>query len=131
MKKDIHVGNETITAEANAFTPILYRQIFSLDFMAELQGFAKLKGIKPNEYTDDDKALALERVSAFSRLAFVMAEQGTGKPVEDLVGLTKIDFYKWLTAFEPLAFEDVGTISDILTLWRANAEDNKITAKNA
>ena len=131
MKKDIHVGNETITAEANAFTPILYRQVFQLDFMAELQGFAKLKGKKPNEYTDDDKALALERVSAFSRLAFVMAEQGTGKPVEDLVGLTSIDYYKWLTAFEPLAFEDVGTISDILTLWRATAEDNKITAKNA
>ena len=131
MKKDIHVGNETITAEANAFTPILYRQVFQLDFMAELQGFAKLKGKKPNEYTDDDKALALERVSAFSRLAFVMAEQGTGKPVEDLVGLTNIDYYKWLTQFEPLAFEDVGTISDILTLWRANTEDNKITAKNA
>jgi hypothetical protein len=131
MKKDIHVGDITIACEANAFTPILYRQIFSLDFMAELQGFAKLKGKKPHEYTDDDKALALERVSAFSRLAFCMAEQGTGKPVSDLVGLSKIDFYEWLTQFEPLAFEDVGTISDILTLWRTNAEDNKITAKNA
>lgn len=131
MKKDIHVGDITITCEANAFTPILYRQIFSRDFMAELQGFAKLKGKKPHEYTDDDKALALERVSAFSRLAFCMAEQGMGKPVSDLVGLSKIDFYEWLTQFEPLAFEDVGTISDILTLWRANAEDNKITAKNA
>lgn len=131
MKKDIHVGDITINCEANAFTPILYRQIFSLDFMAELQGFAKLKGKKPHEYTDDDKALALERVSAFSRLAFCMAEQGTDKPIEDLVGLSKIDFYKWLTQFEPLAFEDVGTISDIVTLWRANAEDNKITAKNA
>ncbi len=131
MKRNINVGTKEIPCEANAFTPILYRQVFQLDFMAELQGFAKLKGKKPNEYTDDDKALALERVSAFSRLAFCMAEQGTGKPVEDLVGLSKIDFYKWLSQFEPLAFEDFGTISDILTLWRTNAEDNKITAKNA
>lgn len=131
MRKDISVGGVIIPCVANAFTPILYRQIFRRDFMTEIQSFAKLKGKKVTEYTDEDKALAFERTNSFAGLAFTMKEQATDKSVKDLVKLTEIDFYEWLTSFEPMAFEDVNTITDILNLWRGNAEDNKVTAKNA
>ena len=131
MRKDISVGGVTIPCEANAFTPILYRQIFRRDFMAEMQSFAKLKGKKSTEYTDEDKSLAFERSSAFSCLAFTMKEQATGKSVKDLVKLTELDYYEWLATFEPMAFEDVNTITNIITLWRGNAEDNHVARKNA
>lgn len=131
MKRDLHIGDITVEAVANAFTPILYRQIFHKDFMTEIQGFAKLKGKKTEEYTDEDTALALDRSQAFSRIAFVMKEQATGKAIKELVKLSDIDFFEWLATFEPMAFESVTTITDILSLWRGNAEDNQVQAKNA
>lgn len=130
MKKEITVGGVAIPCVANAFTPILYRQIFHRDFMAEMQSFARLKGKKSTEYTDDDKALALERKESFSALAFCMKEQATDKKTSELVKLSQLDYYEWLASFEPMAFDDVGTITDILTLWRGNAEDKHIDAKN-
>lgn len=131
MKKDIHIGDATFDAVANAFTPILYRQIFHKDFMTEMQGFAKLKGKKTTEYTDEDTALAIDRSQSFSRLAYVMKEQATDKTVKDLVKLTELDYYEWLVNFEPTAFDDITAITDILSLWRSNAEDNRVQAKNA
>jgi hypothetical protein len=131
MKRDLHIDGITVEAVANAFTPILYRQIFHKDFMTEIQGFAKLKGKKTEEYTDEDTALALDRTQAFSRIAFVMKEQATGKTIKELVKLSDIDFFEWLATFEPMAFESVTTITDILSLWRGNAEDNQVQAKNA
>lgn len=131
MRKEIHIGDTTFDAVANAFTPILYRQIFHKDFMAEMQGFTRLKGKKSETYTDEDTALALDRSQSFSRMAFVMKEQATDKTVKDLVKLTELDFYEWLVNFEPTAFDDIATITDILSLWRSNTEDNKVQAKNA
>ena len=96
-----------------------------------MQGFTRLKGKKSETYTDEDTALALDRSQSFSRMAFVMKEQATDKTVKDLVKLTELDFYEWLVNFEPTAFDDIATITDILSLWRSNTEDNKVQAKNA
>ena len=131
MKKDISVGGKGVPCVANAFTPILYRQVFRKDFMTEMQSFSKLKGKKVNEYTDEDTALALERTQSFSRLAFIMKEQASDKPVKELVKLSELDYYEWLTEFELTTFNDITTITDILTLWRGNSEDNHVKAKNA
>jgi hypothetical protein len=59
-----------------------------------------------------------------------MKEQATGKTIKELVKLSDIDFFEWLATFEPMAFESVTTITDILSLWRGNAEDNQVQAKN-
>lgn len=131
MKKDISVGGQAVPCVANAFTPILYRQIFHKDFMTEMTSFSKLKGKKPSDYTDEDTATALERTQSFSRLAFVMKEQATDKTIKELVKLNELDYYEWLSKYEPSDFNDVSTITDVLTLWRGNSEDNKVTAKNA
>lgn len=130
MKKNIRVGGTEVPCVANAFTPILYRQVFRRDFMAEMQSFAKLKGKTVTEYTDEDKALAFDRKESFAALAFVMKEQATDKKTSELVKLSQIDYYEWLSQFEPMAFDDVTTITDILNLWRGNAEDKKVDAKN-
>ena len=131
MKKDISVGGKALPCVANAFTPILYRQIFHKDFMTEMTSFSKLKGKKPSDYTDEDTATALERTQSFSRLAFVMKEQATDKTIKELVKLNELDYYEWLSQYEPSDFNDVSTITDVLTLWRGNSEDNKVIAKNA
>jgi hypothetical protein len=88
------------------------------------------EALAAEEPTDDDKALALERKESFSALAFCMKEQATDKKTSELVKLSQLDYYDWLASFEPMAFDDVGTITDILTLWRGNAEDKHIDAKN-
>ena len=131
MKKDISVGGQVVPCVANAFTPILYRQIFHKDFMTEMTGLSKLKGKNPSDYTDEDTALALERTQAFSRLAFTMKEQATNKTIKELVKLNEQDYYEWLSQYEPSTFDSVETITDILALWRGNSEDNKVIAKNA
>lgn len=131
MTKDMRIGDKTVPGVANAFTPILYRNVFKRDFMIELQNFAKLKGKKPNEYTDEDTAIVLDRTQAFARLAFIMKEQATDKSVNELVKLSELDFYEWLEGFGPSTFSEVTTIADILALWRGNDDDAHIEPKNA
>lgn len=132
MRKNLRVGDETITAEANAFTPILYKQLFRKDFLSELTDFMKLRGKSPEEYTQDDIDLANDKSEAITRLAFVMVEQAKGKPVKELVALTELEFFEWLSGFERNFFQDKETVSDIMALWSANQKkDKKVESKNA
>lgn len=130
MKKTITIDDKEFVCEANAFTPILYRQIFRKDFLTEIQKLTALKGKNKETLTNDDIDLYSDKSQAFSRLAFIMSEQGSGKAVPELVKLNDIDFFTWMTQFEANAFENVTTLSEIIALWKGNSEDKHIEAKN-
>lgn len=131
MNRDITIGKETIKCEANALTPILYRQIFHRDFLREMQDLTALKGKTTETFTDKDLELYLDKQDAFSRLAFLMASQGAGMPVPELAKLGELDYFSWLAKFEIGAFESPETLAAIIGLWRANADDVQVKPKNA
>lgn len=130
MKKTITIGTESVECVVNAFTPVLYRQIFHKDFLAEIQTLTKLKAKSVDEYTEEDLEMASDRTMAMARMAFVMKEQASGKPIPVLVNLTEVNFFEWLSTFESDAFQDVKTLTMIMALWKANTQDNKIESKN-
>lgn len=133
MRSEIKIGKQTITCEANALTHILYRNIYHKDFLQEMQAMANLKhlkGKKTEEITDDEITTISDRSDAFSRLAFIMKEQATGKSSKELFALTTYNYYDWLTGFEPDVFNDPVVLTAIIDLWKSNTGDSHIESKN-
>lgn len=130
MLDSLIVDNKEIKCASNALTPILYRQIFKKDFLKELSGFLALRGKKSEDYTEEDLNTVSERSEAFTRLAFVMAKQAEIEKASNLVKLTEIDFFEWLSGFEPLAFSAPDVVTNILRIWRGNSEDSNVESKN-
>lgn len=130
MLDSLIVDNKEIKCASNALTPILYRQIFKKDFLKELSGFLALRGKKSEDYTEEDLDAITERSEAFTRLAFIMAKQAEIEKAAELVKLTEIDFFEWLSGFERKTFGEPEVLTDILRIWKGNSEDSQVEAKN-
>ena len=130
MRRNIIIADKALTMASNAFTPILYRQIFKKDFLREITGFQSLRGKAAKDYTEDDIEVFTSRADAFSRIAFVMTKQAEIEKAADLVKLTTADYFDWISDFENGVFNDATVLSSILSLWQGNAEDSHVDAKN-
>ena len=131
MKRDIKIGTKTVEMASNAFTPILFRQIFKKDFIREITSMRKLAGKTAKELTDSEIGEAADKTELFTQLAFVMAKQAELQTPDKLMNLDLISFYTWLSDFEAGDFKAPAAMKEIISLWQGNAEDKDIEAKNA
>lgn len=130
MNKEITINGKSIRMASNALTPILYRQIFKKDFLKEITGLVSLKDKKAEDYTEEDINDVASRSEAFARLGFVMAKQSELEKASELVKLSEVDYFEWLSNFEAQSFTNASTMTEILKLWKGNAEDSQVEAKN-
>lgn len=131
MLRTIKIDEKEVPMAANAFTPVLYRQIFKTDFIHEITSLRKLAGKTAQTLTDSEISQASDKTELFTQLAFVMAKQAELKVVDKLLEINHISYYEWLSEFEPGAFKNPETMKQIINLWRGNAEDKDVDSKNA
>lgn len=161
MNTEIKVGSKTLKLANNALTPILYRQIFGKDFLLlfsqimtknkaiinkalELQAAkadfdakkiskeAYLKKINDLSFTDEELGAVNERADLMSELAFIMNKQSELEDVDKLLKLTKTDYYKFLTAFDPNELRESRVLGELISFWQGNATPlEEVEAKNA
>lgn len=131
MKKTIQIDNQTVEMASNAFTPILFRQIFKKDFIREVTSLRKLKGKTASNMTDEEIGEASNKTELFTMLAFTMAKQAELKTPDKLMNLSQMDFYSWLSGFEAGSFSKAETMAEIISLWKGNSGDKAIESKNS
>lgn len=131
MLKTVKIDKKEIPMASNAFTPILYRQIFKVDFIHEVTSLRKLAGKTAETLTDSELGEASDKTELFTQLAFVMAKQAELKLVDKLLEINRMSYYEWLSEFEPGAFKNPETMKQIINLWRGNSEDKTVDAKNS
>ena len=111
MQKSIEIEGKEVTFEANAYTPILYHNIFHRDIMREMESF-----------TEDDSEISI----IISNLAALMALQH-GKTFSQLSQITVNDIGNFLMGFDdPMCF--VGNAKEITEVW-TNSIKSKTEAK--
>lgn len=103
MFKVIKVGNKEVPMNANAATPIRYRQVFKKNLLPYFMGKA----------TDEDAA------EMVGELAYIMAASAAN---EDMDRLSFEGYVKWLEGFAPLDFVDNTTVTAIIDLYQGNEE---------
>jgi hypothetical protein len=59
-----------------------------------------------------------------------MAKQAELKTPDKLLELNLMSYYEWLTEYEAGSFQNPETMKQIINLWRGNAEDKNVEAKN-
>lgn len=131
MLKTVKIDEKEIPMASNAFTPILYRQIFKVDFIREVTSLRKLAGKTAETLTDAELGQASDKTELFTQLAFIMAKQAELKLVDKLLEINRMSYYEWLSEFEPGAFKNPETMKQIINLWRGNSEDKTVDAKNS
>lgn len=131
MLRTIKIDEKEIPMASNAFTPILYRQIFKKDFIREITSLRKLAGKNAKTMTDSELGEASDKTELLTQLAFVMAKQAELKTPDKLLELNLMSYYEWLTEFEAGSFQNPETMKQIINLWRGNAEDKNVEAKNS
>lgn len=131
MLRTIKIDEKEIPMASNAFTPILYRQIFKVDFVREISSMRKLAGKTAKTLTDSELGEASGKTEHFIQLAFVMAKQAELKTPDKLLELNLLSYYEWLAEFEARSFQNPETMKQIINLWRGNAEDKNVDAKNS
>lgn len=131
MKKTIKIGSKDVTLECNALTPFLFTEIFHKDFLTCISEFMRFQKKKPEEYTDEDLKFVAARTNVFAEIAFVLAKQAETDDVEKLTGLSKTDFYIWLSTIdEARAFSSGVVLREVIELWLGNTHTN-VESKNA
>lgn len=94
MKREINIGDKTVTLLANAATPFYYSRTFNEEFFDVISG-----------ETSDGKAAVV-----FQQLAYIMACQALGcAKAANWDG-----FLEWLENFSPIAMtEAIGDIANV------------------
>lgn len=101
MTEIINIGDKAVEMRADGATPFLYKQAFSKDLIKIF-----------SDATEGADIVAASEMA--SELGFVMAQQAKS-PDPLNVNLSKGEFMKWLSQFEPL---DLATSSiDIINLY--------------
>lgn len=131
MLRKIKIDEKEIPMASNAFTPILYRQIFKADFIHEIASLRNLAGKTAKTLTDSELGQASDKTELFTRLSFIMAKQAELKTPDKLLELNLMSYYEWLTDYEAGSFQNPETMKQIINLWRGNAEDKNVDAKNS
>lgn len=158
MKTTINVGSKTLELANNAFTPILYRQIFKKDFLslfasmisrnkevvakalkvqalkAELDGEKITKEEYLQKFADvgfdpEDYSIIDEKADLMSELAFIMAKQAEIAEASKLIQLTLLDYYDFLSQFDKNDLRSAAVINELIAFWQGNTV-SKVEAKN-
>lgn len=158
MKTTINVGSKTLELANNAFTPILYRQIFKKDFLALFSSMItknkdvinkalKLQAVKVEfdekkitreeflqKYSEigfdsGDLSIVDERADLMSEIAFVMAKQAEIEEASKLIQLTSLDYYNFLSQFDKNDLRSAAVINELIAFWQGNTV-SKVEAKN-
>lgn len=158
MKTTINVGSKTLELANNAFTPILYRQIFKKDFLslfasmisrnkevvakalkvqalkAELDGEKITKEEYLQKFADvgfdpEDYSIIDEKADLMSELAFIMAKQAEIAESSKLIQLTSLDYYDFLSQFDKNDLRSAAVINELIAFWQGNTV-SKVEAKN-
>lgn len=158
MKTTINVGSKTLELANNAFTPILYRQIFKKDFLALFSSMItknkdvinkalKLQSVKAEfdekkitreeflqKYSEigfdsGDLSIVDERADLMSEIAFVMAKQAEIEEASKLIQLTSLDYYNFLSQFDKNDLRSAAVINELIAFWQGNTVSN-VEAKN-
>lgn len=158
MKTTINVGSKTLELANNAFTPILYRQIFKKDFLALFSSMItknkdvinkalKLQSVKAEfdekkitreeflqKYSEigfdsGDLSIVDERADLMSEIAFVMAKQAEIEEASKLIQLTSLDYYNFLSQFDKNDLRSAAVINELIAFWQGNTV-SKVEAKN-
>lgn len=158
MKTTINVGSKTLELANNAFTPILYRQIFKKDFLALFSSMItknkdvinkalKLQAVKAEfdekkitreeflqKYSEigfdsGDLSIVDERADLMSEIAFVMAKQAEIAEASKLIQLTSLDYYNFLSQFDKNDLRSAAVVNELIAFWQGNTV-SKVEAKN-
>lgn len=158
MKTTINVGSKSLELANNAFTPILYRQIFKKDFLALFSSMItknkdvinkalKLQSVKAEfdekkitreeflqKYSEigfdsDDLSIVDERADLMSEIAFVMAKQAEIAEASKLIQLTSLDYYDFLSQFDKNDLRSAAVVNELIAFWQGNTV-SKVEAKN-
>lgn len=158
MKTTINVGSKTLELANNAFTPILYRQIFKKDFLALFSSMItknkdvinkalKLQSVKAEfdekkitreeflqKYSEigfdsGDLAIVDERADLMSEIAFIMAKQAEIAEASKLIQLTSLDYYDFLSQFDKNDLRSAAVVNELIAFWQGNTV-SKVEAKN-
>lgn len=159
MKAVINVGDKTIEAVCNAFTPILFRQIFKRDFLVEfstmsdkatelirksqelskLQESLEQKTITQDEYLKrftelDISSESIESMNSRAELAsmllFTMNKQSEESDPMKLYKLSEGDYFSFLCQFEKGELNTASVIGQVLAVWK-NDSRTLVASKNA
>lgn len=97
----ITIREKKIPMEANAATPIRYRQVFHKNLLSVLLG----------------KASEEEGAEAAGELAYIMARSAEKA---DMSRLSYEDYISWLEGFEPLDLVNDKIVTDIMNIYQGN-----------
>ncbi len=103
MKKDIKIGDKTLTMEATAGTPRRYRMMFHRDLMADMQRLGKQYSKNKKSESEFDTL----DLTIFENVAFVMAKQAGS--------IKDSSIETWLDSFN--MFDIYEVLPQILELW--------------
>lgn len=158
MKTSIEVGEKHIDLVCNAFTPILFKQIFRRDFMVEFSNTSdKASDIvnKVKELTKLQSDLAEEKISKeeylakfhklnissegmeavnrkvelISMLTFIMNKQSEETDIKKLYQLNELDYYAFLSQFEKGDLNSAPVTSKVIAIWKGDSKP-LVEAKN-
>lgn len=107
----INIGGKDVAMNANAATPIRYRQVFGENILPYFMGKA----------SEEDAA------EMVGRLAYIMAKSADGT---NMSTLNQEDYVNWLEGFGAIDFMDDMTVSAILDLYQKNGKTQTELKKN-
>ena len=158
MKTTIDVNGKTLELANNAFTPILYRQIFHKDFLAlfstmisrnkevisKARALTSVKAKLDNgeiskeefiekyseiDFQESDLKIIDERADLISEITFIMNKQAQIEEAAKLVKLTEFDYYDFLSEFDRTSLRSAEIINKIISFWQ-NGTAGKVDSKN-
>lgn len=158
MKTTIDVNGKTLELANNAFTPILYRQIFHKDFLAlfstmisrnkevisKARALTSVKAELDNgeiskeefiekyseiDFQESDLKIIDERADLISEITFIMNKQAQIEEAAKLVKLTEFDYYDFLSEFDRNSLRSAEIINKIISFWQ-NGTAGKVDSKN-
>lgn len=106
MVKEIKIGTQAVTLEANAATPIRYRNTFKKDLLTQISEGTRENGV--------EMTVASE---VAPELAFIMAMSAQKA---DMNGLNETKWLEWLEQFGPM--DVVNATEQIFSVYFGDAE---------
>lgn len=151
MKTTLFVGDKSLDVVCNAFTPILFKQVFRRDFLIEfsnmsdkasdlvkkakmlsdLQNSLDKNEITKDEYLEKYSALNVsnEGIEAISNrtelvtmLLFIMNKQSEESDPKKLYQLNELDFYGFLSQFEKNDLNKAEVINKVIAVWKGDSK---------
>lgn len=151
MKTTINVGDKSLNVVCNAFTPILFKQVFRRDFLIEFGNMTDkasdlvkkasvLSGLQKDldngkitkeEYLEKYSALNISnegieavsnRTELVTMLLFIMYKQSQETDPKKLYQLTELDFFGFLSQFEKNELNNAEVINHVIAVWKGDSK---------